>query len=56
MSADHVFIFGMDCMAPQLVFEQWRHELPNLAKLADGGAWGELRSTDPPITVPAWTA
>lgn len=56
MRADKVFIFGMDCMAPQLVFEQWRHELPNLAKLADGGAWGVLRSTDPPITVPAWTA
>ena len=56
MRSDRVFIFGMDCMAPQLVFEQWRDELPNLAKLADSGAWGELRSTDPPITVPAWTA
>ncbi len=56
MKSDKVFIFGMDCMAPQLVFEQWRDELPNLAKLADGGAWGELWSTDPPITVPAWTA
>ena len=43
-------------LAPGSLVEQWRDELPNLAKLVDGGAWGELRSTDPPITVPAWTA
>ena len=56
MKSKKVFIFGMDCMAPQLVFDEWRQELPNLSSLADGGAWGELKSTVPPITVPAWTA
>lgn len=56
MRAKQVFVFGMDCMEPSLVFEAWRDELPNLSKLADGGAWGRMRSTDPPITVPAWTA
>jgi len=29
--------------------------LPNLAKLVAGGASGELRSTIPPVTAPAWT-
>ena len=56
MKKNKVFIFGMDCMEPSLVFEQWRDELPNLNKLADGGAFGRMKSTVPPITVPAWTA
>lgn len=56
MRANKVFIFGMDCMEPSLVFEAWRDELPNLRKLAQGGAWGPMKSTVPPITVPAWTA
>ncbi len=56
MKAKRVFIFGMDCMAPQLVFDEWRGELPNLSRLMEGGAWGEMKSTVPPITVPAWTA
>lgn len=56
MKNGKVFIFGMDCMEPSLVFEKWRDELPNLNKLAEGGAWGRMKSTVPPITVPAWTA
>ena len=56
MKAQQVFVFGMDCMEPSLVFSQWRDELPNLRKLAEGGAWGLMKSTVPPITVPAWTA
>lgn len=51
-----VAIIGLDCLAPQLVFEQWREELPNLKRLMDEGAWGLLESTIPPITIPAWTA
>ncbi len=51
-----VFVIGLDCATPQLVFDRWRDDLPNLKKLMENGAWGELRSTDPPITVPAWTA
>lgn len=56
MRAKQVFVFGMDCMEPSLVFSQWKDELPNLRKLAEGGAWGRMKSTIPPITVPAWTA
>jgi ATP sulfurylase len=51
-----VFVIGMDCMAPQLVFEQWRDELPNLRRLMEQGMYGELESTIPPITVPAWSS
>ena len=28
--------------------------LPNLTKLRERGVWGKFRSSDPPITVPAW--
>lgn len=56
MNAKRVFIFGMDCMEPSLVFEAWRDELPNLRRLAEGGAFGPMTSTIPAITVPAWTA
>lgn len=51
-----VFVIGMDCLTPQLVFEQWRDELPNLRRLMEQGLWGELESTIPPITVPAWSS
>lgn len=49
-------ILGLDCATPQLVFDAWKDDLPNLKSLMDQGVYGPLRSTDPPITVPAWTA
>jgi predicted AlkP superfamily phosphohydrolase/phosphomutase len=49
-----VMVIGLDCATPQLVFERWRDDLPNISSLMDSGIWGKLRSTDPPITVPAW--
>ena len=49
-----VVVIGLDCATPQLVFDQWRDRLPNLRKLMEGGTYGELESTIPPITVPAW--
>lgn len=50
-----VLVIGLDCAEPSLVFEQWRQELPNLSRLMSGGLYGRLRSTEPPITVPAWS-
>ncbi len=49
-----VFIIGLDCAAPELVFDQWRDELPTFRKLMEGGLWGDLWSSIPAITVPAW--
>jgi predicted AlkP superfamily phosphohydrolase/phosphomutase len=48
-------VIGLDSAAPGLVFEQWWKDLPNLSALALDGMWGELTSTHPPITVPAWS-
>ena len=49
-------MIGLDCAEPTLVFEQWRSELPTLNRLLTHGAFGRLRSSDPPITVPAWAS
>ena len=49
-------VIGLDCAAPQLVFDRFRRDLPNLSRLMDEGAWGPLESSNPPITVPAWAS
>ena len=51
-----VFIIGLDCATPELVFDRYRADLPNLSRLMATGAWGKLESTHPPITVPAWAS
>ena len=51
-----LLLIGLDCAAPKLVFDRYRPDLPNLAKLMQAGTWGPLRSTEPPITVPAWAS
>lgn len=51
-----VLVLGIDCLTPKLVFDMWRRELPCISALIDEGIWGPLRSTDPPITVPAWAS
>jgi predicted AlkP superfamily phosphohydrolase/phosphomutase len=53
-AAPKVAIIGLDCAEPTLVFNRLADRLPNLSRLRDSGAWGNLRSCDPPITVPAW--
>jgi predicted AlkP superfamily phosphohydrolase/phosphomutase len=47
-----LLVIGLDCAAPQLVFEQWREELPTLRRLMAGGAYGRLESTHPPSPFP----
>lgn len=51
---ERVLIIGLDCATPQFVFGPNAFDLPNIQGLARRGAWGLLRSCDPPITVPAW--
>jgi predicted AlkP superfamily phosphohydrolase/phosphomutase len=48
-------LIGLDCAAPELVFDRWLDDLPNLKRLYRNGVHGPLRSCDPPITVPAWS-
>ncbi len=54
MRTQKVIVFGLDCATPQLVFDQYRADLPFLSSLMEKGVWGKLRSTTPAITVPAW--
>jgi predicted AlkP superfamily phosphohydrolase/phosphomutase len=49
-------VIGLDCLTPQWALEAWLDDLPNLKALASRGIGARLRSTIPPITVPAWTA
>jgi predicted AlkP superfamily phosphohydrolase/phosphomutase len=51
-----VMVIGLDSAAPDLVFERWWAALPNLRALTAGGIHGDLLSTHPPITVPAWSS
>jgi predicted AlkP superfamily phosphohydrolase/phosphomutase len=37
------------------MFDRWLDQLPNIRDLIQKGAYGNLRSCDPPITVPAWS-
>jgi len=53
---ENLVIFGLDCAEPDLVFNKWLDDLPNIKRLVDSGLHGPLKSTIPPITVPAWTA
>lgn len=55
MPTPRLLIIGLDCMAPDLVFDQWRQDLPNLSRLMAGGSYGRLESSIPAITVPAWS-
>lgn len=47
-----IFVAGLDCAAPELVFGL--PGLPNLKSLMARGCYGRLESVVPPITVPAW--
>lgn len=50
-----VVVIGLDCMAPELVFDKWLDKLPNMKRLIHTGVYGPIESSIPPITVPAWT-
>ena len=47
-------IIGLDCATPKTLFEDFLDDCPNIKKMVEFGAYGKLRSCDPPITIPAW--
>ncbi|HEX2906839.1 MAG TPA: alkaline phosphatase family protein [Phototrophicaceae bacterium] len=51
-----MLVLGLDCASPELVFNQFRADLPNLSRLMAAGTWGELASCIPCITIPAWSS
>ena len=44
-----VIVIGVDGGSLKLI-EQWKDELPNFRRLMEGGVYGELESTIPPVT------
>lgn len=48
-----VLVIGLDCATSEIVFDR-REDLPVLRELMENGFYGKLRSSDPPITIPAW--
>jgi predicted AlkP superfamily phosphohydrolase/phosphomutase len=52
-----LLIIGLDG-GTWTVLEPWLQDgtLPHLAQLRANGCWGELRSTFPPLTAPAWSS
>jgi len=48
-----VILFGIDGGSLKLI-EQWKDELPTFKRIMKGGVFGELLSTVPALTCPAW--
>ena len=48
-----IIVLGVDGGSLKLI-EQWKDELPNFRRFVEGGVSGELESTIPPVTCPAW--
>ena len=51
-----VIIVGLDSVSPALAFDVHRERMPFLSGMCARGSFGPLRSTDPPVTVPAWVS
>ena len=49
-----ILAIGLDSVPPDLLFDRFLPRMPHVRKLLDRSTYGTLRSTDPPITVPAW--
>ena len=49
-----VFVLGLDSIPPELLFDKWLDKLPNIKDLVSKSTYGELESTIPAITCPAW--
>jgi predicted AlkP superfamily phosphohydrolase/phosphomutase len=50
-----IVMIGLDCGAPELLFGRYAADMPTLTRLREQALWGQLQSTMPPITVPAWS-
>ena len=51
-----LIILGLDCVGYDLLFRELREDLPNIRALMRAGTWGQLESSIPCITVPAWSS
>jgi predicted AlkP superfamily phosphohydrolase/phosphomutase len=49
-----VLVIGWDCAPPELVFDEFAQDMPNISRLMKEGIYGKLESVIPAITCPAW--
>lgn len=54
MKRKRVLVLGLDCAPPELIFDRFSEELPNIGRLMGRGVYGRMESSHPPITIPAW--
>ncbi|MHA1680832.1 MAG: alkaline phosphatase family protein [Promethearchaeota archaeon] len=54
MTQQKLLIIGLDCATPSLFFDRHLENIPTIATLQAAGQRATLRSSDPPITIPAW--
>jgi predicted AlkP superfamily phosphohydrolase/phosphomutase len=54
MRRRRVMVLGLDCADPRQSFDRLAAACPHLTALRARAVHGALRSTVPPITVPAW--
>ncbi len=52
--ASKVAVIGFDSVPPSFLFDRLLDRLTNFSRLYKQGLHGDLRTCDPPITVPAW--
>lgn len=51
-----VFVFGIDGAPPELIFDKWLEDLPNIKKLMNNGSYALMNSAIPPSTIVAWNS
>jgi len=51
-----VFVLGLDSISPELLFDRWLDQLPNIKRLVSNSIYGAMKSTIPAITCPAWVS
>ena len=51
-----LFVFGIDGAPPELLFDKWLDNLPNIKKLMENGIYAKANSTIPPSTIIAWNS
>ncbi len=49
-----LLVIGLDGVPPEILFDRLRPKMPNVAAMLDAGVRGPMRTTDPPISLPAW--
>ena len=54
--AKRVFVLGLDAFTPQLYFERFKGQFPNLSTPMEESAWGRSNGVIPPLSCTSWVA